>query len=230
MLKKKLYLIIWLSAICTTIINSQVIERPNYSLNSHPTLEILKVEMTVEKTVFYMSIENRIAGGNFCADRNIYVINPGGERIKLNRAAGIPTCPDSYKFKNIGEKLLFTLEFPPLGSEIKWIDIVEECNENCFSFYGVTLNTELNTKINLALSLAEEGGKSSAIALYKTIIESLTSTDIGIKGALYSDIITLSLEAGDKTGAAEWYKKMLSSDAPRLELFVKNLNSRGIRF
>ena len=65
---------------------------------------------------------------------------------------------------------------------------------------------------------------------YKNILENLTGSDLGIKGALYIDIITLSLETGDKSGAGEWYKRMLLSDSPRLELYVKNLNSRGIRF
>ncbi|MEI6047264.1 MAG: hypothetical protein WCS03_00065 [Bacteroidota bacterium] len=209
---------------------SQFVIQPNYALKSHETLEISKVEITPERTLFFLSIENRIEGGTFCADRNIWLIDSDGQRTKLEKASGIPVCPESYQFKSIGEKLQFTLVFPPLKTGTRWVDLIEDCTENCFSFYGVTLNAGLNTKINEALSLAESGRKSSALVLYKNILESLDASDKGIKGALYNDIITLSLETGDKTGAREWYKKMLLSDVPRLELYVKNLNSRGIKY
>ena len=209
---------------------SQLVEQLNYALKSHETLEISKVEITPDETVLYLTIENRIEGGNFCADKNIFIIYPDGTRSKLTSSNGIPVCPETYKFKTIGEKLQFTLDFPPLKTGTKWIDIVEDCNENCFSFYGVTLNTELNGKINEALSIAEKGEIKRAIAFYKDILNSLLAADQGIKGGIYTDIITLSLEIGDKAGAGEWYKRMLSSNVPRLQLYVRNLNSRGIKF
>jgi hypothetical protein len=199
-------------------------------LKSHETLEIEKVELTPEKTIIYLSIENRIENGAFCADRNIYLIFPDGEKSKLEKTSGIPVCPASYKFKSIGEKLRFTLVFPPPKTGTAWVDIIEECNENCFSFYGVTLNSALNSKIDEALVFAETGKKTAALALYKSILENLDGLDQGIKGALYSDIITLSLEIGDKAGAGEWYKKLISSNVPHLQLIVQNLNSRGIKF
>jgi hypothetical protein len=209
---------------------SQLVEQLNYALKSHETLEISKVEITPDETVLYLTIENRIEGGNFCADKNIFIIYPDGTRSKLTSSNGIPVCPETYKFKTIGEKLQFTLDFPPLKTGTKWIDIVEDCNENCFSFYGVTLNTELNGKINEALSMAEKGEIKRAIAFYKDILNSLLAADQGIKGALYTDIITLLLKTGDKVGADEWYEKMVASKAPRLDLYIKNLNSRGIKY
>lgn len=212
------------------IIFSQLIIQPNYALKSHETLEITKVEITPDETVLYLTIENRIEGSNFCADKNIYLIYPDGTRSKLTSSNGIPVCPETYKFKIIGEKLQFTLDFPPLKTGTKWIDIIEDCNDNCFSFYGVTLNTELNGKINEALSMAEKGEIKRAIAFYKDILNSLLAADQGIKGALYTDIITLLLKTGDKVGADEWYKKMVASKAPRLDLYIKNLNSRGIKY
>lgn len=209
---------------------SQLVEQPNYALKSHETLEISKVEITPVKTVVYLTIENRIEVGNFCADKNVFIIYPDGTRSKLTSSNGIPVCPETYKFKTIGEKLQFTLDFPPLKTGTKWIDIVEDCNDNCFSFYGVTLNTELNGKINEALSMAEKGEIKRAIAFYKDILNSLLAADQGIKGALYTDIITLLLKTGDKVGADEWYEKMVASKAPRLDLYIKNLNSRGIKY
>jgi hypothetical protein len=223
-------LICWFIITWTINIHAQTFDKPNYALRSHETMEIRKIELTPEKTIVTLSIENRIAGGTFCADRNIFLTDPAGEKLKLRKASGIPVCPDSYKFKNIGEKLQFTLEFPPMPKSVKWIDVTEECADNCFSLYGVVLNSELNGRLDKAVSLAEKSDYKGAIASYSAILTNLPAADEGIKGALYTDIITLLVRTGDRTGAAEWYKKMVTSNAPRLDLYIANLNSRGIKF
>jgi hypothetical protein len=209
---------------------SQTYTRPNVALKSHATLEITSVEITSTRTVVYLSIENRVEGGNFCADKNISLTDAEGRRLNLITSSGIPVCPEAYKFKSIGEKRKFTLEFPPLKAGTKWIDIEENCSDNCFSFYGVTLITELNMKIEEALAMAESGETTRAISFYKGILSGLGDSEKGIKGGIYTDIITLLLEKGDKTGAREWYNKMADSGIPRLELYIRNLNSRGIKY
>jgi hypothetical protein len=209
---------------------SQTYNQPDIGLKSHSTLDILKIENTEEKSVFYFSVINRITGGNFCADKNIFIIYPDGTKSKLISSNGIPVCPESYTFKSIGEKLQFSLVFPSLKEGIKWIDIEEECSDNCISLYGITLDNELNTKISEAVSLADKGKTFKAISVYKAIIENLTTADDGLKGALYTDIISLMVDNEDRAGAEEWYKKLIASQAPRLELYIKNLNSRGITF
>ena len=135
---KKIMLIVWLIVMYKTPAHSQTIDKPNIALKSHETLEILKIEITSKATLIWLSVENRRdQGGNFCADKNISLIYPGGSRQKLTRANNIPVCPGSYIFKSIGEKLQFTLEFPPIMPGTKWMDLIEDCSENCFSFYGV---------------------------------------------------------------------------------------------
>ena len=208
----------------------QTILMPNSGLQSHETLEIKKIELTPSKTVIYMSIENKIDGGYFCADKNIYLTYPDGTQNKLVSSSGIPVCPESYKFKMKGEKLQFTLDFSPLKAGTEWIDIIEGCTDNCFSFYGVTLNPELNTRLNEAFAIAEKGERTRAASLYKNILENLSDQNAGIKGALYSDIITLLKESGDIPGAKEWYNKMILSTVPHLDLYIKNLNFRGIKY
>jgi 23S rRNA-/tRNA-specific pseudouridylate synthase len=99
---------------------SQTIIKPNQALKSHETLQIKKIETTSDETVISLSIENRRVDGSFCADKNIFIIYPDGSRIKLAKSIGIPSCPDAYKFKNIGEVLDFTLTFPPIKQGIEW--------------------------------------------------------------------------------------------------------------
>jgi hypothetical protein len=209
---------------------SQIFTRPTIALKSHETLDIIKVESSAQKTVIYLSIENRITSGNFCADKNIYIIYPDGSRSLLTSSDGIPVCPDSYRFKTIGEKLDFILTFPPLKQDTQWIDLIEDCTENCFSFYGVTLDNDLNKEIDDAFVLAENDEPAKALVSFIKIAEATDNRNLGIKGLLYASIIKLAKETGYSAKAAEWYKKLKSSNAPRLDMYIKNLKSQGIAY
>ncbi|MFH0841122.1 MAG: hypothetical protein V1903_00745 [Bacteroidota bacterium] len=199
-------------------------------MKSHETLGISKIEVNPKGISFYMTIENRIQGGTFCVDMNTFLIYPDGTRSKLVSASGIPVCPDSHKFKTPGEKLDFVLLFPPLKEGTGWIDLVEECSDHCFSFYGVTLDNELNQKVNESFILAEGDEASRGIISLIDLIGEVDIKNYGIEGLLYLTIVKLSDEAGSKAIAAEWYKKMKSSGAPRVGEYLKYLNDNGIRY
>jgi hypothetical protein len=227
---KKVSVISILFLLTTGYLNSQTFINPNYSLKSHATLNIIKVEAGSEATIFYMSIENKIDGGTFCADKNIYIIYPDGKKSKLESSTGIPVCPDNYKFKAPGEKLEFVLSFPPLKKGTEWIDLVEECSDKCFSFYGVTLNNDLNNRINDAFALAENDEPAKAMISFINIAEGVDKSNPGIEGLLYINIIKLAVGTGDNTKAGEWYKKFKLSGAPRLSQYIKYLNDQGIKY
>ena len=227
---RKLFLIIPQAVYCFSGTLAQPPIQPNYGLKSHETLEIIKVETTAEETSIYMSIENRIPKGSFCADRNIFIINPDGTGSKLISSAGIPVCPVKYNFKTIGEKLDFTLTFPPLKPDVKWIDLIEECSENCFWFYGVTLDSVLNKKLNDVFTMASVKKPSDNIYLFNSILDSIDSQNLGIEGLLYINIINTAVEEADKVNAIIWYKRLASSGAPRLNQYFKYLNDKGIKY
>ena len=150
--------------------------------------------------------------------------------MNLIKANNIPVCPDTYNFKSVGEKLQFTLEFPPLKPGTKWIDIIEDCSSNCFWFYGVTLDNELNKRLDEAFNLASKGQPADNINLFKSILDDIDNQDLGIEGLLYINIINAAIENADKVGAEVWYKRMAASHAPRLAQYLKYLNDRGIRY
>ena len=227
-MKKVLLLLIGLPGFLTAY--SQSFIQPNYGLKSHETLEIKMIEATSKATSIYMSIENRIQGGTFCADENIFIIYPDGTKSKLVSSSGIPVCPDSYKFKTIGEKLDFVLVFPPLKQETEWIDIVEECSENCFSFYGVTLDNVLNKLLDDVFYRASKGKPSDNIVLFKSVLDSIASQNPGIEGLLYINIIDAAMEEGDNVNTGVWYKRLASSNAPGLSQYLKYLNDKGIKY
>lgn len=210
-------------------LSSQTILHPNSTLKSHETLEISKIEITAQRTVVYMSVENRIAGGYFCADKNIYLVDPDGRRIRITTSNGIPVCPDSYKFKAPGEKLSFQLIFPPLAGKPESIDIIEDCSDNCFSIYGICLDNDLNDRIEEAFKLAENGEPASAVVEFVKIAD-LPESNTAVKGLLYMNIIQLYKETGNTQKATEWYGKLKSSDLRRKELYLTHLNSLGIAY
>jgi len=227
---KRVILIVYLVLTGWNIANCQTYIQPNYALKSHETMSINKVELTREKTIVSVSIENRITGGYFCADRNIYLIDPSGEKYKLIRAAGVPVCPESYTFKKIGEVLNFTLEFPLLKPDTKWVDIIEECTSNCFRIYGVTLDTELNQKLDEAFLKAETGKPAENMILFSKILDEIGSQNLGIEGLLYLNIINAAVEDSDNVNAVVWYKRLAASKAPRVEEYLKFLNDKGIKY
>ena len=209
---------------------SQSFIQPNYGLKSHETLEIKKIETTSEATSFYMSIENRIQGGSFCADKNIFIIYPDGTKSKLVSSSGIPVCPDIYKFRAPGEKLDFVLVFPPLKAGIEWVDLVEDCSEDCFSFYGVTLDSILNKHLDDIFYRASSGKPADNIVLFKSILDSIANKNLGIEGSLYINIIEATLDDSDKVNTIVWYKRLASSNAPRLGDYLIYLNNKGIKY
>jgi hypothetical protein len=191
---------------------------------------VRKIETDNRKTVFFMSVENRITGGQFCADKNIYIVYPDGQKSKMNSSSGIPVCPDVYKFKAPGEKLDFTLTFPALKEGTKWIDLVEDCSDNCFSIYGITLDSTLNRKIDDAYLRLSKEKPGDAVKYFKAILNETDRQNLGSEGILYLNIISLSRESGDDAAAREWYGKLMTSGCPRLSQYVNYLHAQGIKY
>jgi hypothetical protein len=213
-----------------THLGAQVFDNPAIGLKSHQTMEITKVERQQDKTLVYVSVENRINGGTFCADKNIFIVQPDGSKLKLEKASGIPNCPASHKFKRIGEVLEFTLAFPALQAGTGWFNLVEECSDNCFSVYGILLNNEFTARIDMASSYIDRGQVDTAISLYQSMINDATVREAGIVGSLYSDLISLMASKGYAASAADWYRKLVESDVPQKDLYLNNLNFRGIKY
>jgi hypothetical protein len=209
---------------------SQTFIAPNSALKSHETLDIMKVVMSEQKTEIYLKVENRITGGNFCADKNIYIIYPDGTRSHLKSSRDIPVCPDAYSFKSPGEHLDFVLTFPPLGKRTESFDLIEDCQANCFSFYGIILDNDLNKRINDAYVYAEKGEPAQALVSFTKIAEETGNKNPGAEGLLYMNIIKLSITTGNKVKAAEYYKKLQASGLPRTSLYINHLNSQGIKY
>jgi hypothetical protein len=209
---------------------SQSLVAPNVALKSHETLDIIKIVMSEDKTEIFLKVENRINGGNFCADKNIYSVYPDGTKSLLIASNGIPVCPDTYKFRSPGEKLDFVLTFPPFKKGVESFNLIEDCQQNCFSFYGIILDNNLNKKIDDAFALAENNEPVKALVSFTKIMEEPGNRNFGAAGLLYINIVKLYKETGNYVKASEWYKKLESSGLLETALYIKHLNSQGIKY
>jgi len=154
----------------------QVYENPIAATQSHPDLRIDRIEITDENTEVSLTITNQLqSGGWFCADNNIVLRNPKNmEDYKIIRSENIPVCPQKHFFKHKGEELKFVLYFSPIDKNLKFIDLIENCNEACFSFEGIILDNEHNRKIESfekAMNLFTNGGINECIPLFKSVLE-----------------------------------------------------------
>ncbi len=200
---------------------SQTIDHPNYGLKSHPTLSIESIHSGGTSTTLFMSIENRVLDGSFCADKKIYIILPDGEKLRIKSVTGIPRCPDSYYFENIGDKLQFTLEFPALPEGTKWFDLLEDCDDACFSFNSVILNPLLNQKIDHAFSLVESKKLKEAYNEYEALLPEFSGLNCSFEGAVYYNLILLSKQLSEDDKAIEWQVRLKNSQIPLKEKFIE---------
>jgi len=220
---------IFLSVLLSNL-SGQIISNPSYGLKSHSTLEIVSVEFKPDVTIINLTVENRAVAGSFCVDRNTFLVLPDRSRLKLITATGIPFCPNTHTFKRVGEILAFSLQFPSVSVNPEWFDLIEECSDNCFSVYGITLNEKLNAEIENAYKIADSGKSGEAADAFISIISSMGDSGHGILGSLYSSAIVMYLRSADEASAKKWYGKMINSGAPALKLYIENLSSRDIKW
>ena len=102
--------------------------------------------------------------------------------------------------------------------------------DNCFSFYGVLLDEELNRKIDEAFSLAEGNQPSAALINFIKLADEKINKSDALEGLLYLNIIKLSAETGNKAREAEWYYRLQVSGIHEAKRYIKYLNDQGIKY
>ena len=221
---KNIILLLLLIIIISLNIRAQNLSEPNYALKTPQTLEVINIELTEDLTVIYISIENQIEGGYFCIDRNTYLVTDREERVKMSELIGLPLCPESYKFTMVGEKKYVTMKFPGISKESGWIDLVEDCGDNCLAVYGLILDLSLNERINICFRELDNGRQNEAIALFESLREDLMDSNNPLLGSIYLNLITLYEETGNSEAINKLKTEFESSLFPHKERFVSIFN------
>lgn len=220
-----------IAALVLTGINalSQSIVSPNYGLRTPQTAEVVRVDFNEKSTVVWLSVTSDINNAYFCIDRSTWLIEPDGTRLRVLELTGLPWCPATYRFKRPGETAPFSLVFQATGI-LPWFSIVEECSGGCLAIYGIVTDQALNEKINEAYALSDTGETMAAYRIFEDLINRTDTLNLGIEGALFSNLIMLDRKMGRNETARSWYDRMMTSDAPLLKHYLENLRQQGIDY
>ncbi len=187
----------------------QTIKVPNFAVATHPFL-VNEVSYRENGFMIELTIENQAPSGYFCASKHIYLQNnQTKKKIYLLRSEGIPVCPDVYRFKWKGEKLTFKLFFPKLNKKIRYVDVIENCNNHCFSIFGLILDPVMNTAINQGYEAFDNSDFQKAYEDFKKAIDKNPAYPYGF---LYANIIKVLVQQKNYTEAKIWYKKLQQKD------------------
>ena len=226
-MQKNLLLLI-LAALCHNAV-AQGVANPNYGLKSPATAEITRVDFNDDATVVWLTISSDINNAWFCIDRNTYLVQPDGLKLKLTGLKGLPYCPATHKFRKPGESVSFSLTFPVTG-ELPWFSVVEECMGGCLSFRGIITDHVLNSHLDEAYALVAKGETMAAYRIYEELIDEIDALNLGIEGSVYTNLILLDRSMGRQETARGWYNRMMTADTPDLGLYIENLRREGVSY
>jgi len=205
---KHVFLILVAFIIISAQVHSQEIIKPNFALATHPIV-VDKVQFTDSLIYVTLTIQNKVEDGEFCADEIIYLLEyQNNTKAYLIEATGIPTCPETYQFQSPGEKLSFELKFTGFEEIPKYLNIIEDCEENCFSVYGVILDKKMNEDINQAFGFFQSDNLDFALSLFRTAARENPGYPFAF---LYGNIIEIYALQEDYNKASEWLKFLKAS-------------------
>jgi hypothetical protein len=208
---------------------AQVFEKPSFSLSSHPTLEIMSIEIWEDQTVVNIRVKNQRISGSFCFDKETFLLNSlGTEEWKLTAMDGIPACPDQHSFKSIGEVLDFSLVFPAIPDEVKYIDLKEGCEDDCVLVKYILLNEELNNWINEGFNLYEIGKLSASLQVFEDIMEAGYDNYSPVFGTLYLYMMSIHYELGQSKEIRRIFNELKESSIIGRDEFIETARDTGL--
>jgi hypothetical protein len=210
-------------------LSAQVYDHPNYSLTSHPTLEIISVEPWDDQMVLTLSLKNERYSGEFCIDSNTVLRNSlGKDEYKLVSMEGITACPEVYRFKTIGERITIILEFPAIPDDVNYIDLIENCDENCVALKYILLDEELNSSLNEGIRLYELGKPDASLQVFEDLMRTEYDDFSPVFGTVYLYLIAIQYELGSSKDAREVFQKLKDSNIVGRDEFIEAARETGI--
>jgi tetratricopeptide (TPR) repeat protein len=208
-----------------------VYEIPLAAKQSLSELEITRIEITNSETIISLIVTNKLSsGGWFCADKNIYIKNSKGDEIyQLVKSENIPTCPDQFEFAYAGQTLEFNLYFDKISDNIKFIDLIENCENSCFSFYGIILDNNHNENIRAfenGFELFQNNEFDKSVAYFEKVLEGQNTIESHIYGLSYYYLILIYNDKGNKEKVNSLYNELLSSTIAEKETFINELKNK----
>ncbi len=210
-------------------LRAQIYESPNYSLTSHPTMDIVSIENWDDQMHVTLNLKNERYSASFCIDSNTILRNSlGDEEYKLLSMEGIPACPEQYKFKTIGERISINLFFEAVPDGIKYVDLVENCDDGCVNIRYILLDEELNPRLNEGIQLYELGKPKASLQVFEDIMKSEYDGLSPVYGTVYLYLISIHYELGNSKDARRVYQELRESSIIGRDDFIETAKESGI--
>ncbi len=104
--------------------------------------------------------------------------------------------------------MTFELEFSNFNEIPKYINIIEDCDDNCFSIYGVVIDEKMNKDINQGYSYFKSGNLDFALASFRTAARENADYPFAL---LYGNFIEIYALQKNFEKAKKWYQFLQSS-------------------
>ncbi len=227
MLRSKIITAIIIVFFACPLLNGQQVIKPNYGLKNPEPIEVIRVRLNGTQTMVDMSIQNQVRNGYFCIDENTFIEISEGSRLKLKEVNGLPLCPEIYEFSSVGEKVYFTLVFAELPESTSWFDIVEYCEENCFSVLALNLDEDINEKINKAFNALDRFDPEEAIRIFRDMLPGMQASGHGLTGSVYLNLVELLAANNRDDEVRRLVSEFKSSPMPHKESYQEILTTMG---
>jgi hypothetical protein len=222
-------ILIILLFVCPVSTGAQVLDKPNVGLSSHEYIELDRIEFTGGRTLLYLTIENKRLAGRFCISEDTWLKNSlGDSEYRLIESANIPVCPETYRFRSIGEKRSFVLHFPQADEPVRYFDLVEHCEDDCLTMKYICLDPEINRRINEGLDLYAAGRPDQALAHFEGILADRNDNYSPVFGTLYLYLMMVSFDMGSSKDLRYWYDELKSSSVVNREEILEVIKEEGL--
>ena len=179
--------------------------------------------------VLTLNLKNERYSASFCIDSNTVLRNSlGNEEYALTEMEGIPACPEEYRFKTIGERIAISLVFEAVPDEIKYIDLLENCDDGCVNIRYILLDEEMNSRLNEGIQLYELGKPKAALVVFEDIMNSEYDELSPVFGTVYLYLISIHYELGNSKDARRVYQELKESSIIGRDDFIKTAKESGI--
>ena len=203
-------------------VGQEMIQAPYFAVATHP-MTVQSIAKYPDSLVLVMTIENQSDKGYFCVNKKVYMEDlKTRSRVFMLSEKGLPLCPGVYHFKWKGEVKTFFLSFPSPDKKTSYVNVVEDCNDNCFAIYGLVLDKAMNEDINRAYDAYKLNHLEESLQAFEKVMKDHPDYPFG---GFAAHVIKILLEQKKYAEAGIWYKKLQYSNFLDKAAVVKEVST-----
>lgn len=223
-------IIIALALLCTyhgpSLWAQRIVRKPFVHAKSHPTVSLDSIYFGQSRTILYLHLINKIRDGWFCLSSDIRLRDSRGIEWKSIQTKGLPTCPETRRFRAVGVSHNFEIHFPEISNIHGPLTLYERCDQHCLHLEGIVIDAALNRELyqlEEALTHIRRGRDTTALEiLLRLFRQSQYPQSDHILQCAYH-IAQLYRRIHQPEHAQPYIQYLKSSDHPRARFYLQKL-------